>query len=218
MKSTIGSPECYISAACEKDLIQHGDNYRGAGYTKSADEPKARYALMLDIIRERDAPVHILDFGCGPAHMLDYIKAQPALANIRYSGLDLSRKYLDTARLRHKDADLIQMNVLDSDSGLPDYDYVILNGLFNYRGKITKDDMLKYWEKLVNVVYRHCKHGMAFNVMSKIVDWKRDDLFHLPFDTMAKIVAGNLSRRFVVRHDYEAYEYTVYVYRQATRF
>ncbi len=49
---------------------------------------------------------------------------------------------------------------------------------------------------------------MAFNVMSTLVDWQRDDLFHLSFDTMAQYVSQALSRHFVVRHDYGAYEYT----------
>jgi len=32
--------------------------------------------------------------------------------------------------------------------------------------------------------------------MSKIVVWERDDLFHLPFDQMARFIAANLSRWF----------------------
>jgi hypothetical protein len=49
--------------------------------------------------------------------------------------------------------------------------------------------------------------------MSKQVDWERDDLFHLPLDVMSSFVSANLSRRFVVRHDYPLFEYTTYVYR-----
>jgi hypothetical protein len=50
--------------------------------------------------------------------------------------------------------------------------------------------------------------------MSRLVDWERDDLFHLPFDVMAEFVGKRLSRHFVIRHDYPAYEYTTYVYRR----
>ena len=55
--------------------------------------------------------------------------------------------------------------------------------------------------------------GVAFNVMSKHVDWERDDLFHLPFDEMAGFVTRNLTRNFVIRNDYGLFEYTVYLYR-----
>ena len=104
------------------------------------------------------------------------------------------------------------MDILDRDAALPDYDYVVMNGVFNYRGELSRERMLAYWKRMTVAAFRHCRRGIAFNVMSKLVDWERDDLFHLPFDTMSRFVAHELSRHFVIRHDYDAYEYTVYVY------
>jgi hypothetical protein len=54
--------------------------------------------------------------------------------------------------------------------------------------------------------------GIAFNVMSKHVEWERDDLFHVPFDVLAEFVIADLTRNFVFRNDYGLYEYTTYVY------
>jgi len=186
------------------------------GYTKSQREADEHYTLMLDLVREASEPTSVLDFGCGLAHLLDHINRHQAYRHIRYSGLDISSEYLAVARRRHPQAEFILMDVLDSDAGLPDYDYVLLNGVFNYRGPIPYERMLRYWEELITVMYRHCRRGLAFNVMSTIVDWERVDLFHLPFDVMAHVVGGNLSRHFVVRHDYRAHEYTTYVYRTPT--
>jgi SAM-dependent methyltransferase len=216
MTKTPLTPQRLISIACEEDLRAYGDSFRGAGYTKSQREADERYALMLGLVRETDEPISVLDFGCGLAHMLDHIKRHQAYRHIRYAGLDISSAYLEIAKTRHPQAEFILMDVLDSDRGLPDYDYVVLNGLFNYRGPIEQEQMLLYWEQLIAVMYRHCRRGMAFNVMSKIVDWERDDLFHLSFDTMAHFVGLQLSRHFVIRHDYRAYEYTTYVYRTPT--
>jgi SAM-dependent methyltransferase len=208
------SPEVYIAQACEQDLFVHGDNHRGAGYTRTPEEARAQYALMLEVVRERDELVHILDFGCGLAHLLDYIISQPQLAFIRYTGLDLSQKYLAAARQRRPGADLVYMNILENDTALPDFDYVILNGVFNYRGAIPRDEMLRYWQRIITLAFAHSRRGIAFNVMSKLVDWERDDLFHLPFDEMAQFVSANLSRHFIIRHDYPAYEYATFVYRK----
>ena len=49
--------------------------------------------------------------------------------------------------------------------------------------------------------------------MTKHVDWERDDLFHLPFDTLAAVLKKEISRHFVISNDYGLYEYTVYVYK-----
>jgi SAM-dependent methyltransferase len=211
---TVSAPQHIISAACEEDLSKYGDSFRGVGYTKSPQEAAERYALMLGLVREHDAPASLLDLGCGLGHLLDFIESHTEHSRLRYVGLDISAKYLSAARVRHPQHEFILMDVLAGDENLPIFDYVVLNGLFNYRGPIQRSEMMRYWELLTTTAYRHCRHGMAFNVMSTLVDWERDDLFHLPLDVMAAFVGKQLSRHFVVRHDYQAYEYTTYVYRQ----
>jgi len=211
MSSRPGTPQRIIADACEEDLRNYGDNFRGVGYTKSSDEAEQRYALMLDLVREAQHPVTLLDFGCGLGHLRDFLNCR-GLAHIEYSGLDISPAYLQAARARHPDVAFFDVDVLESDEGLPDFDYVVLNGVFNYRGPIDQQRMLEYWQQLTSAAFRHCRRGMAFNVMSTVVDWERDDLFHLPFDTMARWIS-TLSRHFTIRHDYGAYEYTTYVYR-----
>ena len=207
------APQYIISAACEEDLATYGDSYRGAGYTKSPQEAVERYALMLEVVRETDTPLTILDLGCGLAHMLDFMAASSRYQHLRYVGLDISPRYLAVAQARHPRHEFLLMDVLSNDEALPIVDYVVLNGVFNYRGPIEQSRMVEYWEQLTTIAYRHCRHGIAFNVMSSLVDWERDDLFHLPIDVMAGFVWKHLSRHFVIRHDYQAYEYTTYVYR-----
>ena len=67
-------------------------------------------------------------------------------------------------------------------------------------------------------VWPRAREGLAFNVMSKHVDWERDDLFHLSTDLLLAFLKSELSRHVVIRHDYGLYEYTVYVYREPNRW
>ena len=186
---TLETPQEYIAARCEEDLRRYGDSPHGVGYTGSEADQQQRYALMLDIVREDDELVHVLDLGCGLAHMLDHIERNP-------------------------EADLSLRDVLENDDDLPEYDYVLLNSIFNWRGELPWPEMFEYWQRMLIVAFRHARRGLAFNVMSKIVEWERDDLFHLAFDAMASFVASRLSRHFVVRHDCPGWEYTTYVYRE----
>ena len=55
--------------------------------------------------------------------------------------------------------------------------------------------------------------GVAFNVMSKAVDWEREDLFHLPADLLIDFLTKKLTRNFIIRNDYGLYEYTTYIYK-----
>ena len=212
MMDPVSSFARYHASECERDLLEHGDSHLAVGY-RTEDEARAQYALMLDVIREAAEPVHVLDFGCGLAQMLDYIQWRPDLSHLRYSGLELSEEYLASARRRHPQADLFYLDALVDEASLPEYDYVVMNGLFNYRGKIPHAEFHVYWQSLVALAFRHARKGIAFNTMSRYVDWEREDLFHLPFDDLARFVNANLSRHFVIRHDYPAYEFTTYIYR-----
>jgi hypothetical protein len=73
--------------------------------------------------------------------------------------------------------------------------------------------MFSYFKQLVQKVFERAQIGIAFNVMSKHVEWEREDLFHLPFDLLAEFLTKEVSRNFVFRSDYKLYEYTTYVYR-----
>ena len=70
-----------------------------------------------------------------------------------------------------------------------------------------------YTKAVLLKVFALARVGIAFNVMSKQVEWERDDLFHLPFDVLADFLTSELSRNFIFRHDYGLFEYTTYVYR-----
>ena len=198
--------------ACEALLSEHGDTYLGVGWTKSQENTDTRYGVMLDLIRQRTEPVSLLDFGCGTAHFLEYIRAQ-GVAGIQYSGLDVSAAMVDTARAKFPDVDFHHVDVLAGDNDLPVYDYVVMNGLFTYRGPMSFDDMVAHWRRLLTAVMPRVGIGLAFNASSPYVDWERDDLFHLPLSVATGTLAESACPHFVVRHDYGLYETTVYAYR-----
>jgi SAM-dependent methyltransferase len=203
-----------IVEACEIELAKHGDNFRGAGYTRSATEAQCQYGMMLSVIREPGVPLTLLDLGCGLGHLNDFLLGTPHRGHVRYTGLDMSERYIDEARERSPGTQFLRMDLVESDRDLPQYDYVVMNGLFNYRGSTPRESMKEYWQRILDIAWRHSTRGMAFNVMSKIVDWERDDLFHVSFDELASVVTSHFSRHFILRHDYGAYEYTTFVYRE----
>jgi hypothetical protein len=89
-----------------------------------------------------------------------------------------------------------------------------MNGVLTEKRGMTFDAMWEYSQRLLERVYPAARRGIAFNVMSKHVDWERDDLFHLPFDALAAFLRQKLSRHIRFRADYGLYEYTAYVYRE----
>ena len=195
----------------ESCLDRYGDSHLGVDWPKAEDVQK-RYRVMLDVIRPASGSVSLLDFGCGAAHLNEYIREQ-RLDHIDYAGLDLSEKFVRLSQSKFPESRFFCLDLLDENASLPDFDYIVLNGVFTEKRELSFDEMLAYFKQLIARVFAHASIGIAFNVMSKHVEWERNDLFHLPFDTLAEFLTKDLTRNFVFRNNYGLYEYTTYVYR-----
>jgi SAM-dependent methyltransferase len=201
-----------IVAHYESCLEQHGDTHVGVDWPK-AEDAATRYRVMLEVVREPPGEaVSLLDFGCGAAHLYGHMLAT-GVRGVEYAGLDLSEKFVALARRKFPSRRFYRADLLEDDSTVPRFDYVVLNGVFTERPGLAFEEMLEYFERLVKKVWAKAERGLAFNVMSTHVDWEREDLFHLPFDTLASFLTRELTRNFVFRNDYGLYEYAAYVYR-----
>lgn len=197
----------------EACLERHGDTHLGVDWP-NAQDADTRHRVMLELLagREPGGVTTLLDFGCGTSHLYDFILRE-RVSGIEYAGLDLSPRFIEVSRRKYPDNRYLCMDVLGDGAELPDFDYVVMNGVFTEKLDLSYDEMFAYVRALVGRVWEHTARGMAFNVMSKHVDWERDDLFHLPFDELAGWLVPAISRNFVIRADYRLYEYTTYVYR-----
>lgn len=197
-------------------LEEHGDSHLGVDWPNQADADK-RYRVMLDLIPNE--PVELLDFGCGASHLYEFIQKQPAKERINYSGLDLSPKFVSLSKQKFPQNKCYCLDVLQPEqfAELPEFDYIIMNGVFTQKIDLSNAEMKTFFEKVVALAFTRARKGIAFNVMSKHVDWdQRWDLFYLSYDELAAFLKSKISRHFTFRADYGLYEYTAYVYRHPT--
>jgi SAM-dependent methyltransferase len=195
----------------ERCFSEFGDSPKGVDWPNEKDAMK-RYEVMLNVLRDKSESAVILDIGCGAGHMFEYLQKQRADLNFKYLGLDISEVFIAHCRSKFPQVEWIQADLLKTRLRLQT-DYAIMNGVFTEKLDLSFDEMLLFWKALLKEAFTYVRKGLVFNVMSTQVDWQRDDLFHLPLDTMANFVTSELSRHFVVRRDYGLYEYSVYVYK-----
>jgi SAM-dependent methyltransferase len=196
----------------EACLEKHGDNHLGVDWPRKEDVIK-RYRIMLELVRGTIDKPTVLDFGCGAAHLYDYLIKQDNI-EIDYSGLDISEKFVLLCRKKHPKTQFYCVDILSKDSSIPETDYIVMNGVFTEKQSMTQEEMIEYFQSMLKKIFPLAKKGIAFNVMSRYVDWERSDLFHISLDEMASFVTQHLSRHFVIRNDYGLYEYTVYIYHE----
>jgi SAM-dependent methyltransferase len=194
----------------ENCFKKFGDNNLGVDWPKQEDA-LLRYKIMLEIIPKQENCT-LLDFGCGLAHLYDFI-LKNSYQNIRYSGLDISNEFIKVCRQKYPDLNFICRDILESSEQIEMFDYIILNGVFTEKRELSFDEMYEYFKKMIKLLYLKSNKGIAFNVMTKHVDWEREDLFHLPFDLLASFLKSDISPNYIIRNDYGLFEYTVYLFK-----
>jgi dTDP-4-amino-4,6-dideoxygalactose transaminase len=208
-------PDDALLALYDDALARHGDTAQGALWPNETDR-QARYDVMLDLLS--DAPpgrrVLLCDLACGTGGLLARLRER-GLANVDYRGLDRSAAAIALARAKFPDADFRVLDLLDpaADIAALDCDYLVANGLFTVRGAMTSAQMQAFLEGVLATAWPRVRRGLAFNVMSTVVDWQRDDLFHAPMDEMARVLHGLAGRQVRMRADYGLYEYTCFATR-----
>lgn len=203
----------------EDCFVTHGDNHKGVDWPNHEDAEK-RYQVMLELVTNGPNPwqnngydkATILDYGCGLGHLFAYKckMAQWSTHRLFYFGYDPSSTFINHC--------LNKINTFFStDLGsIPEVDYTIMCGVFTEK-RGTFDDAVEMLIAEIKTAWAKSKCGIAFNVMSWVVNKEREDLFHLSLDLVQRIIIEQLgTRNFIIRNDYGLYEYTVYVYKESS--
>ena len=197
----------------ERCLDKYGDTHKGVDWPNAKDQIK-RFKVMLGLIKRSSDNVTLLDFGCGTAALLDYLH-EINNNSIEYTGLEISKKFTEVAKSKHSNVSILNVDILVNPEAVPEFDYIILNGVFTEKRSLSYNEMFAYFSELLKTIFDKARVGIAFNLMSKNVDWERDDLFHVSKDELEKFISKELTRNIVFRADYNLFEYTVYLYKEA---
>ncbi len=200
----------------ETCLRQYGATPRGVDWPNGADLA-ARFGVMLTLLHGAGDRPSLLDLGCGPGLLLDYLAVTGRLDHVRYQGIDLSASMVEAARARWPRHEFACRDILTSPLPEQCVDIVIMNGVLTERVLLSVETMISLAEAVVAAAFRSARVGIAFNVMNAHVDRQRDDLFHWPFDALAAFLKRDITPHYGFRADYGLYEYTCFAWRQPQR-
>ena len=161
----------------------------------------------------RDRPLRLLDLGCGPGFLLDWLSINGLIDMVDYTGVDVTELTMHHARTRWPKHRFLLRDLRDSPFAPNSFDYCIICGVFTARYENSYTQMLNLVTDTILSVWPSTTMGLAFNVMSKHVDWERDDLFHWPLDDIMAFCKEKLSRHVSLRLDYGPWETSAIVMR-----
>lgn len=193
------------------------DNYGNSPNAVKARDSKQQYLRfkeLVDIICLKNND-KILDVGCGLGDLSEYLRERKF--KVEYLGVDFVDGFINSARKHYGDSKtkFLRLDIKNQDFPKK-YDWLILSGLFNDRKKNSNKFMLKIIQKM----FRSSKKGIAFNSLSKYVDYEDKSLFYSHPDKITQFCIKNLSKYVVLKTNYQLkkntipFEYTIAVFKK----
>lgn len=200
----------------QESLAQYGTNPRALGW-KSQAEQYARFAVLSELL-PRGASLEIGDFGCGFGDLLLYLKDE-GLSISRYVGVDVSSEMLDRASERLgflREPPVTDLEFVERVNHVSPVDWWFASGTWNVRGSTPASEWLGRVEADLEALFRSARVGVTCNFLSDLVDFENEGLFYAPLSRILGFVRTRLSRRFIVRHDYMPFEWTLIILKEAS--
>lgn len=188
-------------------------------YSKNGDSPaslltpKGRHSLRFRSIVPHLVPgkgTTVLDFGCGLGYLYEY--ASKICPDIVYTGADIMPEFVDACR--NKFGELADFIKIDPNTTIEQkYDIIFGSGVFNIKmGKSEEESKAYVFDTLKNL-FDSAQEVLICDFVSSFVDFKQGDTLHFDMGEIATFCSQNLSRRFVLHHDFLPYEFTLVAYK-----
>lgn len=184
---------------------KYGDSYEAAQWSDRVTQEK-RFEILCQIDELNGKK--ILDFGCGTGDLATYLHKKGIVVD--YTGVDIVDELLECAKQKHPNH---RFSKLEDIQGMK-FDYILISGVFN--NKINNN--VQFYKNTLSSLKVLCKYGIAFNMLSKYVDFYDEGLFYEYPENIFKYSKENLTPYVVIRNEYNLkenvipFEFTTYLY------
>lgn len=195
-------------------LKSYGDSPMATS-SESAAHKRLRFNEIFALLEPAPGfSVHDVGMGLGGFH--DFLAERVGTEAFDYSGTEILNDYVLRCREKFPDRLFYCRNIADrDDNGIEDgeeYDFVIASGVFHQMRLTPIPDWEKYLKSVLRSSFLLARKGLVFNLVSPYVDFYQPGIYYAKMSKILDFVAEELSRFFVVHHNYPLFEFTVAVY------
>lgn len=195
--------EYYNQKICEFGPTPQGADWNGA------ESQQIRFNQLLALVTTAE-DFSVVDYGCGYGALYSYLCERYDTFN--YLGIDLCPKMIEYAKQLNKSASFHCTEKIPSRS-----DYIIASGIFNVRNKISDLKWSEFQIRALHHMDEMAIKGFAFNCLTTYSDQhkQRDYLYYSDPLRLFDYCKKNFSQNVALLHDYDLYEFTILVRKQA---
>jgi|AGTN01.1.fsa_nt_gi Trans-aconitate methyltransferase len=197
-QSDRGKLEAYYG----EKLGTYGNDTRSLGWTPGGR--KVRFGVLASV--GDMAGCSLLDAGCGFGDFYGYLQERGIQAD--YTGVDINAEFISIAREKHPEA---RFEISDFEEQGTDevYDWAFAVGIFTIR----LSDNETFVKNTLRRMFDCCRKGFAADFLRPTYGDAAGDVYWRPQPEKIAEICRGLSKRFVIRCDYMADEFCVYVYK-----
>ena len=170
--------------AYQRRLQRYGTTARGV-FWKNTEWQHRRYVILERVFDDlaQAGGQTVLDFGCGYGSLFDYLADHPVLRHGRYIGADMCQDMIDAARARIDDP---RASFVRAIAATEEVGYTLVSGTYNMHLGADAAEWDSYIKASLKQLWRHSRHGLAFNMLSRNADEQYDGLYYTdPDDYLA---------------------------------
>ena len=188
---------------------QHGDSPSSVLWPKGKQD--LRFGHLTQHILKSPQPFTIMDYGCGLAHLYDFLTEQ--YSSFQYVGVEIVDDFINFCRTKTLNHNFSITHEDAFWNNPQKYDYIVCSGTFNvlYSSKHSEHQII-FHEKIQSL-FDKCEKFLSFNLMTTHVDYIQEGAFHVNPTDILDFCMNNLSRRVLLDSTYMPYEYTVTVFK-----
>ena len=159
-----------------------------------------------------------MDVGCGIGHLYEFLDSSGIIKKfgVKYSGIDISKKMIDFARIKFPGVDFRQVDLIN-DKFSRKFDYVVCSGAFNIRMSDLASHKASV-QQMISRMFKLSVCGTAVNFLSKsslyfFSPGKDDGSDRYVYYSEEEVISfvRAMCDRYVLRKDYHPGDFTVYM-------
>lgn len=191
------------------NIRKFGNKAESVGWG-TQEKQDLRFLKLLSVVDQNESSFSVNELGCGYGELVKHC-ARNNFKLGEYFGYDISEEMLSNA----KDylADFENINLFKSSNLSSMADYTIASGIFNVRFDNGIQDWEEHIKSTLRDMFEHSKKGIAFNLLTKYVDFEADNLYYADPACYFDFCKTELGKRVNLLHDYPLYEWTITVFK-----
>jgi hypothetical protein len=191
------------------------ENFHGtpmAVSSESLQHKELRYTQLAKLFsHEQNIQIH--DVGMGLGSLYTFIKTRFPEKEITYSGSEILLEYVEECQKLFPESAFYHRDISESFDN-EKYDYVVMSGVFHQKRNTKISDWERFSQNLIKNSFMMAKKGIGFNFITPFVDFYQAEVYYCNLPKLLNFINDELSRFFVLHHNYALFEFTMFVYQE----